>query len=108
MAEIKFSPESIYDLKEIKKYISDDLCNEIAASATVTGIVNRIKELSAFPLIGASLSPVVKIETDYRYVVHKNYMVFFRYENSTVFIVRVLYGKRNYIETLFGELPKEN
>lgn len=107
MAEIKFSPEAITDLQKTKAYITEELCNEQAAVNTVANITRRIRMLADFPEIGAPLSSIVGFETDYRFLVCGNYTAFYRTENQTVNIVRVLYGRRNFMQILFGE-PSDN
>lgn len=103
MAEIKFSPEAIADLQQTKAYIAEELCNEQAAVSTVAKITKRIRMLADFPESGAPLSSVIDMETDYRFLVCGNYTAFYRFENDIVFIVRILYGRRNYVQILFGE-----
>lgn len=103
MTEIKFSPEAIVDLRQIKAYITDELCNEQAAVNTIANITKRIRTLADFPESGAQLSSIVDFETDYRFLVCGNYTTFYRIENQTVNIVRVLYGRRNFIKILLGE-----
>ena len=103
MSEIKFSPESLKDLQEIKKYITDELCEPSAADRVVSEILSKIRMLETFSGIGSPLSAITHIPTDYRYLVCGHYMVFYRPACETVFIVRVLYGKRNYMEILFGK-----
>ena len=107
MAEIKFSPEAIADLQQAKAYITEELCNEQAAVGTLAKIIKRIRQLSDFPEIGAPLSSIVDFETDYRFLVCGNYTAFYRIENQTVNIIRVLYGRRNFMQILFGE-PSDN
>lgn len=107
MAEIKFSSQAITDLQQTKAYITEELCNEQAAAGTVARITKRIRQLSDFPEIGAPLSSIVDFETNYRFLVCGNYTAFYRIENETVNIVRVLYGRRNFMQILFGE-PSDN
>lgn len=107
MADISFSPEAVSDLQQTKAYITDELCNEQAAVNTIAKITGRIRELVAFPEMGAPLSSIVDFETDYRFLVCGNYTAFYRFENQTVYIVRVLYGRRDFMRILFGE-PNEN
>ena len=107
MAEIRFSPQAISDLQEAKTYIADELCNKQAAVNTITRIIKKIRILAEFPASGSPLSSVVGFETDYRFLVCGNYTVFYRIENQTVNIIRVLYGRRNFMQILFGE-PSEN
>lgn len=106
MAEIRFSPEAISDLQQTKAYISEELCNEQAAVDTIAKITKRIRMLADFPKSGALLSSIVDFKTDYRFLVCGNYTAFYRIENQTVDIVRVLYGRRNSMQILFGE-PNE-
>lgn len=101
MAEIKFSPEALDDLKQTKEYITDDLCSEAAAINTITKIMKNIRMLSDFPKSGAPLSSIVNIDTDYRFLVCGNYTTFYRFEENTVYIVRVLYGRRDFMRILF-------
>ena len=104
MYNISFSPEAVDDLKEIKQYIKDELCNEQAAKNTLAKILEKIKMLSDFPESGSSLSAIIGFDTDYRYLICDNYIAFYRIENKNVLIVRVLYGRRNYMQILFGDI----
>ena len=107
MAEIKFSPEAVNDLWQTKAYISEELCNEQAAIHTISKIMKRIAILLQFPESGAPLSAIVDFETDYRSLVCGNYTAFYRVEGQNVYIVRILYGRRNFMQILFGE-PRDN
>ena len=73
----------------------------------IAKIMSRVRELVVFPKMGTPLSSIVDFETDYRFLVCGNYTVFYRFENQTVYIIRVLYGRRDFIRILFGE-PNEN
>ena len=107
MAEIKFSPEAVGDLQQIKAYISEDLCNEQAAINTLSNIMKHIRIIAQLPESGAPLSSIVDFETDYRFLVCGNYTAFYRVEAQTIYIVRILYGRRNFMQIMFGE-PKDN
>lgn len=102
MSEIKFSPEAVKDLQQTKAYITDELLSKQAANNTVNKILKNIRMLAEFPNSGAPLSGAVGIETDYRYLVCGNYTAFYRVENETVYIVRILYGRRDFMRILFG------
>ena len=107
MTKIKFSPEAISDLQQIKAYITDELCNEQAALNTIGKIIKKIRMLADFPASGVPFSSIVGFETDYRFLVCGNYMVFYRIEDQTINIICVLYGRRNFMQILFGE-PNDN
>jgi len=107
MFRLHYSRESENDLYGIKEYISVELASPGAASRMVTYITKRIRDLEKFPEIGALLSSIVGIDTDIRFLVCRNYLVFYRVEGNDVFISRVLYGKRDYTTILFGEIEKD-
>ena len=104
MYKLKISPEAKNDLAEIKSYISKDLCDYRAAENLVSKIVNKISGLSEYPGIGAPLSSVVDINTDYRFLICASYLIFYRFEDEIVFVSRILHGKRDYARILFADL----
>ena len=82
MAEIKFSPDALRDLKEIKAYITDELCSPSSAAKIVGQIMNRIRQLSDFPALGAPLSSVIHMEVSYRFLVCGNYTAFYKVDDD--------------------------
>ena len=108
MAIIKVSPEARNDLLDIKEYISLELNNPTAALNMVSSITKAISTLVDFPDMGTPLSSKVDILTNYRFLVCGSYLVFYRHEEGAVNIVRVLYGRRDYMKILFGDLPEDD
>lgn len=104
---IHLSDKAQEDLDEIKEYITVDLENPIAALATVTRITKAIRMLLDHALIGTPLSSIVDAETDYRFLVSGNYLVFYRVHDKDVYVDRVLYGRRDFLRILFGEPLEE-
>ncbi len=102
MAKINYSPAALEDLREIKSYISEELCSEPAAINTIEQIMKRIRQLADFPDLGAPLSSIIDLEVPYRFLVCGNYIAFYKTDADNVYIIRVLYGKRNYMQILFG------
>ena len=107
MVKIRLSPAALQDIQEIKEYITNVLCNPIAADRTVKRIVNDYTLLETSPYMGPSLSSIVPVETDYRFLVSGNYIIFYKPDNEYVSIIRVLYGRRDYIKVLFGNICAE-
>ncbi|RCX21092.1 addiction module RelE/StbE family toxin [Anaerobacterium chartisolvens] len=103
MTKLYLSPEAKNDLHEIKTYITEELLNETAALNVVTNITASIRKLSDFPGMGASLSSIVDIETQYRFLVCGHYTAFYHIEGNSVYVDRVLYGRRDFMKVLFGE-----
>ncbi len=102
MNDLHLSPKAQSDLADIKAYIAQDLENPQAALSTVTKITKTIQILGDYALIGASLSSIANVSTDYRFLTSGNYIIFYRAVGKDVFIDRVLYGRRDYLRILFG------
>ena len=102
MAKLLISPEAKQDLLEIKEYISNELDNPIAAKNVTDKIIKQISTLSDLPKIGTMLSSIINMETGYRFLVCGNYTAFYRYIDNTVFVDRILYGKRDFMRILFN------
>ena len=103
MAEIHYSPIALNDLDEIWAYISQRLCNPIAAQNTIDGIMNVVDMLAEQPEIGTPLYFLSGLNSGYRYVIHGKYMAFYRTNRTDVYIDRVLYGKSDYMRVLFKD-----
>lgn len=101
MASVRLSPQAVSDLQDIKDYITDKLCNPMAADRIIKQIINDYSLLEISPLMGPSLSSVIRMKTDYRYIVSGKYIIIYKADNEYVSIYRILYGARDYLEILF-------
>ena len=104
MNKIVYSPKARNDLDEIWTYISEKLLNLSAAEATVNGILDTIDMLQAQAEIGKPLYFSSDLFSGYRFLVYKNYLAFYRTSEDTVYIDRIIYGKRDYMRLLFRDL----
>jgi plasmid stabilization system protein ParE len=110
MAEIRYSPAAIRDLEQTGDYIAQTLNSPMAALNTVSKIQDSIDKLAYMPLIGAHLSSIANIDedTEYRVLVCGKYLAFYRVlDDDSVEIIRILYGRRDYLSILFNNLPEE-
>jgi plasmid stabilization system protein ParE len=84
------------------------LQNPIAALNIVNEIQDKIDKLSDMPYIGTLLSAIYDdVDVgDYRFLICLNYLAFYRVEGDVVHIDRIIYGRRDYIKILFGDLPQ--
>ena len=103
MNKIVLSPEARNDLLEIREYIEEELESAAAAANTIAGITKRLRELEKHGRLGAKLSAVTDVESEYRFLVCGNYRAFYRYEADVVYVDRILYGRRDYMRVLFGD-----
>ena len=104
MMKIRVSPTALNDLKEIKSYIENDLSNPIAANNVLKRIIEDYSRLEISPHMGPSLSTKVPFDTDYRFIVSGNYLVFYKVDAEYVSIYRVLYGRRDYLKIIFDDM----
>ena len=96
MFKVRFTPQAVADLEEIKRYISDDLLNPQAAAELVELVFEKIRTLASLPQTGARLRSAIPILKAYRFIPCKNYLVFYRTEEKTVSVIRIQYAKRDY------------
>lgn len=101
MPRILFSAEAKRDLQNIRTYLSEDQECPMTARHVLGNILESIEGLSSQPLKGDSLAPNVGFETNYRYIRASGYLVFYRCEVDHIYIDRVLYGIRDYINVLY-------
>ncbi len=101
--KIHYSPEALQDLSDIGDYISMSLGNPQAALKTLNSILKDIDLLAANPKLGAPLSSITELISDYRFLLVNKYMVFYRESNNKIFIDRILYSRRNYLSVLLDQ-----
>lgn len=104
MMKIRVSPAALNDLKEIKSYIENELSNPIAANNVIKRIIDDYSNLEISPYMGVLLSKKVPFETDYRFIVSGNYLVFYKVDDEFISIYRILYGRREYIKIIFDDI----
>lgn len=108
MANLHISPLAQTDLQEIRSYIEQELGNPTAARNTISKILKSFRVLEQFPFSGTPLR-AGEIDTGYRSVTSGNFRTFYRCNETDVYIIRILYGRRDYMRILFGaELLNEN
>lgn len=69
MNNVHLSEEAQNDLIEIKTYIEKELLNPSVALTTVRKITKSLKILQSHPYIGAPLSSIIDIQSNYRFIV---------------------------------------
>ena len=92
------------DLAGIETYISIELNNPIAAQRIVTLITERIRSLADYPFLGPVLFSYVNDAIEYRRLVCGKYCVFYRLEDQTAVVIRILHGLQDYEGRLFGSV----
>ena len=99
---IVLSEAAYYDIDSIFSHISRD--SRQAAGKLMSRIYEGIKNLSNFPEMG----PVVPEEEapgaqrGYRRIIVNPYIIFYRVLEDCIVIARVLHGRQNWLQSLFG------
>ena len=110
MAEyaIRYTQDAVDDLDSIFDYITED--NREAAIAMLEKIENAVLRLKDAPRLGAVL-PVDEhsiVETGYRRILVKPYMIFYRIGNKEIFISRVLHTRQDWMHLLWNTELQSN
>ena len=90
------------DMRGIYSYIAEDLQNPIAAKRRILLIDKAIFSLKENPTQHSLVRDEYLASKGYRLVVAKNHLVFFvvRENAHSVFVMRVLYGRRDWMNIL--------
>lgn len=104
MNNVSYSPMAQNDLDEIWEYIALNLNAPDAAMNTVNGILDAVDRLKDHSKLGAPLYFEGGLFSGYRYVSYNEYLAFYRISGENVWVDRVIYGRRDYMKVLFGEL----
>jgi addiction module RelE/StbE family toxin len=95
MPEIKYLPSFQQELNAIVEYIIFTLEAPQAALNLLDELEKSINNLKTFPLAHRLYRPVKPIQTEYRVLTVKNYLVFYVVLEETIEIHRIIYRKRN-------------
>ncbi len=93
---IIIKPVALKDIEQTVNYIESELSNTQAAKSIQKIIFDGIERLQNNPKLGKVLPG-----SDYRYIIVKNYLVFYRIIDTNITVTRVLDGRTDYIKTLF-------
>ena len=97
---IEYSKKSKEDLIGIKQYIKYNLQEPETASKLISKIRKSIKTLKENPEIYAIIDDDIIRKLEIRKLIVDNYIIFYRIKNDSIEIVRIMYGRRNWINLL--------
>ena len=100
--EIVLSEAAYYDIDSMFAYISRD--GKQAAEKLRLRIYEGIKKLLRFPEMGAVIpeEEAPGAQRGYRRIVVNPYIVFYLVLEDRIVIARVLHGRQNWLQSLFG------
>lgn len=100
--KIVFSPKAVIDINSIYDYIVLKSFDYKTAEKTINGIQTQIELLKTIPLLGKQLIFTGKtlIETDFRYIAYKKYLIFYKYKDNKIYIEHIYNSRMDYISLL--------
>lgn len=101
--QLRYTPQARNDLRNFKQYISAELCNQQAAKRVTEKIVKDCSNLKSNPFLGPELKNKLDVNTDLRYLISSNYIVFYRINDDVISIIRICDARTNYINILFED-----
>ena len=96
--KIKFTDTAKDDLRNIATYIAEQAKDKKIAINFVNELREKIKILETFPESGAIPDDRIMKNFDYRFLVHKEYLIFYHYipKDNTSYILAIFNAKRDY------------
>ena len=105
--KLRYTPEALRDLQEIKRYIKSELHNPAAANRITKAILDGCSQLKQFPEMGVSIGAKPGYEPALRMRVVESYIALYRIETEVVSVGRIINARQDYIRILFGEVTPQ-
>lgn len=99
---VKFTATAIDDLRGIAFYIAEQSKDKGIAAAFVRELREKCKVLEEFPESGAIPKDRVLTGAGYRFLVHREYLIFYNYvkDENTAYILAAFNAKRDYMRVM--------
>ncbi len=99
---IEFTQTAKNDLRDIALYIAEQSKEISIALGFVEELQNSVEQLKEFPLSGACPKDRVLCSFGYRFLVHKEYLIFYTVDDKkeNVYIEAVFNSKKDYTRVL--------
>jgi len=95
MYKIRYLPIAQKDLQDIVLYILENLKSPKAAMDFIDTLDKSILRLKQYPYSCKLYQPKEPLESEYRFLPVKNYLVFYIVTENTIEIHRIIYAKMN-------------
>lgn len=103
---VEFADVAQRDVENIYTYISETLCNRQAATRFISALREHMTTLENMPESYPLANDEYLRNMGIRFIVINNYIAFYivSYEKKIVYVLRVLYGRRNWAEILKNDI----
>lgn len=93
--DLRILPPAQHELEEIA-LLYRELSGAASARTITDGLYNAMERLTVFPLSAPTIRDAELRRMGFRYVVVKNYLLFYRLIGDTVFVYHIVHGKTDY------------
>ena len=101
---LEISPRAVEDVRSLRLYIRDTLCDPVAADRTAEAVLAAMERLRAFPASGVRFNSRLPVLSPYRRVAAGLYQIVYRFDGKSVFVVRVLHELQDQLAILLSEV----
>ena len=102
--KVVFSKKSELQIEEIYQYVLSKSNDEGTAKKFVNELIDKTEILKTQAFVGRQLEIIDNIVTQYRFLIHKDYLIFYRVDDSKVYIDRILNAKTDYVKEFIKEI----
>lgn len=100
--QIVFTETAKADLREIAVYLADLSKDKNLAIRFVKELQEQTRQLEQFPESGSIPRDRVLKSNGFRFLTHKDYLLFYRYEKdeNRVYVMSIFNGRRDYLRVM--------
>lgn len=102
--KIVFSKKTELQIEEIYQYVLSKSNDEDTAKRFVNELIDKTEILKTQAFVGRQLEIIDNIVTQYRFLVYKDYLIFYRVDENKVYIDRILNLKMDYVKEFIKEI----
>lgn len=102
--KIVFSKKTELQIEEIYQYVLSKSNDEDTAKRFVNELIDKTEILKTQTFVGRQLEIIDNIVTQYRFLVYKDYLIFYRVDENKVYIDRILNSKMDYVKEFIKEI----
>lgn len=104
MNKVRLTPEAVRDLAEVKRYISKEFGNPIAAQRVAGNITGTLRILEHHNMAGPSAEALTGHISDLRLLNCGQYIAIYRVDGEFVSVARIIHRRQDYMRVLFGDM----
>lgn len=99
---IEFTETAKSDLRNIAMYIAEQSKDKEIAKKFVMELGEQCRPLEEFPQMGATPKDRVLMSSGYRFLVHKEYLIFYSVDetNEKIYVQAIFNAKKDYTRVL--------